>query len=343
MKTKHLPGLALVSLIGLTAFFSIGSAVGVNQEESDDICSRCHDNDLDQSAPQVRYGAINASAHIGLSCSDCHVGVEANHGATVPAVDCSACHKSNAEAFQLGIHWKLLARGSQAAPDCVDCHGSHDIGQLSQGVKSIHDLAILDTCGQCHEKQKNEFIQSSHGAAFEDLAKRDFAPVCTSCHNEHAIFDAKAPGSPVSASKMPDTCGGCHEDPAFAEALSIPGNRQSSYEDTIHGLRNRFGKENVATCEDCHGYHLVLPQADQRSLISETNIIGTCGKCHEGANANLTASKVHIEATVSSSPGVFVVRWFYILFIAVLAIGFVIHIAFDVIALKRRREGRNHE
>ena len=86
----------------------------------------------------------------------------------------------------------------------------------------------------------------------------------------------------------------------------------------MHGLRNRFGTTIAAACDDCHGAHLVLPASDPESTISPGNIVATCGACHPGANEHFVEAPIHVEATAENSLGVFAVRWFYIVFIAVL-------------------------
>jgi nitrate/TMAO reductase-like tetraheme cytochrome c subunit len=37
-----------------------------------------------------------------------------------------------------------------------------------------------------------------------------------------------------------------------------------------------------ATCNDCHGAHLILPPDSAESTINRANIAETCGKCHAG-------------------------------------------------------------
>jgi hypothetical protein len=49
----------------------------------------------------------------------------------------------------------------------------------------------------------------------------------------------------------------------------------------------------VAACYDCHGYHDVLPPSNPASHLSKANIVGTCQKCHPGANASFAEYVPH--------------------------------------------------
>ncbi|MBK7582537.1 MAG: cytochrome c3 family protein [Myxococcales bacterium] len=64
-------------------------------------------------------------------------------------------------------------------------------------------------------------------------------------------------------------CSSCHEEEA------------ASYASTIHATKFKEGKEEAATCEDCHGVHDVRAPSDEKSTVSVGNTPLTCGKCHE--------------------------------------------------------------
>jgi hypothetical protein len=344
--TNRLAGASIAALVFLCL-------VGFSQQEESglppasgknrELCVACHIGGDPDEVPQVDPAMLERSIHQQFGCSDCHVGVRSAHGPDVPAVDCSHCHEETASGFRRGVHWRARRKGSDLAPDCITCHGGHDITSIDAEDSRMNRTTVADTCGQCHAQSSQEFAESIHAEALADAGKTSFAPTCTTCHGEHLIFDTEAPASPVSSTKLPSTCGGCHDDPEFAKAMGIPEERLESYKDSIHGLRNRFGEEEVATCKDCHGAHLVLPQNDPRSKVSSENIISTCGMCHEGANENFAAAKVHVQATLDSSPGVFAARWFYIIFIGILVLGFITHIYFDLVSMKRRKEDSANE
>ena len=338
--------LSLCVTAAATAAFALSPAGTPATQISSDAagtCGACHVGDPEGTgSPPVDLEALSAGAHASFACGDCHSGVTAAHAPDLPDVDCRSCHVEAADGFRHGVHWRKLSLGNEAAPGCTACHGHHGIQPADSLASPVNHERVSATCGSCHREALRLFARSSHGLALADDAKRDYAPTCVTCHGEHGIRDAGAPASPISPERMPGTCGGCHDDPAFAEAMGIAGNRRGTYSGSMHGLRNRFGTTIAASCDDCHGAHLVLPASDPESTISPGNIVATCGACHPGANENFVKAPIHVEATPENSLGVFAVRWFYIIFIAVLGIGFVTHIAFDFIEARRRRKEDKH-
>jgi cytochrome b subunit of formate dehydrogenase len=73
------------------------------------------------------------------------------------------------------------------------------------------------------------------------------------------------------------------------------------YHDTYHGKALKLGRPNmtpdVAACYDCHGHHNVMPPAEAGSTLSKSNIVQTCSKCHDDANANFTKYLAHADHT----------------------------------------------
>lgn len=89
-------------------------------------------------------------------------------------------------------------------------------------------------------------------------AKQD----CSDCH-------APAPGGAKPGEVGKGQCVSCHKEQA------------ASYAETIHATKFKDGKEDAATCEDCHGVHDVRGMNDEKSSVSVLNTPRTCGKCHE--------------------------------------------------------------
>jgi len=106
-------------------------------------------------------------------------------------------------------------------------------------------------------------------------------PVCTSCHTAHSI--AKVDTSEWQM-KTTATCGGCHKE-QFA-----------TYGDTFHAQVSALGYLQVARCWDCHGFHDILPASDPKSMVAPAQLIRTCGKCHEGANASFVKYDPHANS-----------------------------------------------
>ena len=82
---------------------------------------------------------------------------------------------------------------------------------------------------------------------------------------------------------IPVLCGRCHREGApVARAYNITErNIVENYSQGIHG-RGLFiaGLTVTATCNNCHGNHLVLPHSNSNSTVSQKNIAATCMQCH---------------------------------------------------------------
>ena len=82
---------------------------------------------------------------------------------------------------------------------------------------------------------------------------------------------------------IPVLCGNCHQEGAPVERTYnvTEHNILENYSQSIHG-EGLFKKGLIvsATCNDCHGNHLVLPHTSPNSSISLRNIAATCMKCH---------------------------------------------------------------
>jgi len=156
---------------------------------------------------------------------------------------------------------------------CVDCHSS--IEELP------HDepLAAVN-CGDCHVDADETYQQ--HGrlpVGGEDI------PTCVSCHGAHDILSPDDKLSRVNPTKLPQTCGKCHEDINLTEKHEILyGEAVDVYKSSVHGTAALGGVYVAATCNDCHSTngsaHQILPPGHPQSTINHFNIPKTCGKCH---------------------------------------------------------------
>lgn len=171
---------------------------------------------------------------------------------------------------------------------CVDCHPEY-------GEQYPHRMtAIAAPCGSCHEREGQAWAQSSHAA---NVATKGDAATCVDCHTSHTVYSAEDRRSPTHALNVATLCGSCHADPRIVGTyFTAPDEGQArvaveQYYETVHGAAmTRAGLVVSATCNDCHGAHLILPADSARSRLHPTNVDATCGACHTGVLEDFSAS-----------------------------------------------------
>jgi hypothetical protein len=225
---------------------------------------------------------------------------------------------------------EAMTGGVHAGLSCLSCHGD--------GFSEVPHVVMAGApgCGVCHVEVDAAYRRSVHGRARERGVTD--APACTGCHGAHAIRSSDDPISTVYAGNVPAACSKCHAEERIAGKYGLAADRLETYEHSYHGIANRYGVPVVANCASCHGIHDILPSSDPSSSIASANLGATCGKCHVGAGERFAIGKVHVEPTRESSKGMFYVRRFYTVLIVVLAALFVLHIAMDLAAYKRKRQ-----
>lgn len=197
--------------------------------------------------------------------------------------DCMMCHSDpeltterngheillyvNEGQFNLSVHRDM---------ECVSCHVDADVEDFPHPEK----LENVE-CGNCHSDASENFYEGIHGAALKRGAP--YAPNCQECHGIHDVLPPTNLRSPTYKMNIPVMCGKCHREGApVARVYNIPEKDiLTNYSQSIHGEGLfKQGLIVTATCNDCHGNHLVLPHTNRRSSISPRNIANTCTKCH---------------------------------------------------------------
>lgn len=312
-------------------------------------CERCHIKTSETYYRSVHGQKRKEGVKDVPYCSDCH-GTHGIKRITDPLsmasrqnieVVCFRCHLNENITKKYGIpgsefiksytkstHYEARKGGTMPAATCIDCHGTHDILPSDVAESFISRNNIPADCGKCHPVERRKYSESIHWEKFSQGITE--APVCTDCHGEHTIFKVLDPNSPVNPAEIPYTCAKCHESVVFSKKFKIPPKRLTTYFNTYHGIAIKYGDTTVANCASCHGYHEIYPSSDPRSSVHPSNIVKTCSKCHPGASENFARGKIHIEVSPKGAKGVFGVRLFYIIFISILCLGFIIHIAADL-------------
>ena len=225
---------------------------------------------------------LNASAHRDVQCLACHPdSSETPHPASPRKVNCGDCHPGERDEFVESIHGVNAAKGLGGAPQCVTCHGAHEVQGIESLVSQINPLNLTRICVGCHEdpelKEKYDlprpefikaFERSVHGRA-QRRGGLVVAAVCNDCHGTHTIQPADDPRSAVYRKNIPEDCGKCHQ--GITEV----------YRDSIHGRAVAEDNLDAPVCTDCHGEHTILDPTDPLSKVAPRNVPRTCSGCHE--------------------------------------------------------------
>ncbi len=212
--------------------------------------------------------------HDGLSCDQCH-------RTTPPPADgvtCGgeACHPAAAGAFATSRHDRRELRDHR--PRCPQCHGGHRLLTGTRALVAACGGAAEATCWSCHPRERYGLprfgLGADRGGDVHEQAKMRLGCAsatisCFTCHGHHGVEPLEAPGSPVSRSRVAETCGSCH-----TSALD-------EYRGSIHARGLEEGLAVAPTCTSCHGAHGVQRVDGKGSPTAASRVVYTCADCHE--------------------------------------------------------------
>ncbi len=105
---------------------------------------------------------------------------------------CSACHNNqevsirNAAAIS-HADIKINHGGKDTPLACNTCHNKNDRDFLTTAKADKIDMDhVYEMCGQCHFRQKKDWIGGAHGKRVMYWAGERVVENCTSCHDPHA-------------------------------------------------------------------------------------------------------------------------------------------------------------
>ncbi len=127
-------------------------------------------------------------------------------------------------------------------------------------------------CMDCHEAEFKPRKKGEQpvwiGVRPELFAKSVHGKLsCTDCH-------ADITATPHASKLAPAQCVSCHQQPV------------AQYASSIHGMSNRMGASDAASCASCHGTHDMVPVKQVDSPVFKLNLAKTCAACHD--NKKLT-------------------------------------------------------
>lgn len=245
---------------------------------ADEDCADCHDD------------VASSAVHEDFACLDCHGNLDETdnypHDDDIlsgewRASACSDCHEDAVNEFASSVHGGVDGTiPEEFRPRCASCHGEiHGLVASSEEESPLFPKRIATTCAACHAsdelaaaldvklvKPVAAYEASVHGRA---VMRGEHAATCTACHGSHDVRPASDPASQVARSRVPGTCGTCHEEIASAFAASV------------HGKAAAKGIADSPVCTDCHGEHRILEPARADSPVFASNVPKmTCGRCH---------------------------------------------------------------
>jgi len=202
------------SCIECHGYHGVQPVKGVKALSENRYCLTCHSRDLtmkmkngEKLSIQVNEHQLLQSVHKDLKCIDCHKEFSKNKHPvrTFASIKeyrkeainiCNQCHKKEVEEFKNSIHGKAYSKGELNAPDCLKCHGYHNVAKITTNNQ-------LEMCAKCHTKELAAFKESIH---YKTLSEGNTAaPTCASCHKAHDV-------KPINMADLNNSCLTCHKD-----------------------------------------------------------------------------------------------------------------------------------
>ncbi len=113
---------------------------------------------------------------------------------------CYACHSNKPEKIKSTkemVHGDILLDhgGADKPLSCATCHLKDNPHLLKTADKTNIDMDhSYDLCGQCHFRQKQDWIGGAHGKRVSNWAGKRVVKNCTSCHDPHSpLFQKRWP------------------------------------------------------------------------------------------------------------------------------------------------------
>ncbi len=255
-----------------------------------DACGDCHE---ESDHNTLITDDLAHSKHADLECLDCHQDKDTmphdeDSEFKVGCEGCRTCHEEASDEYQ--AHGRAVIGACEDMPQCMDCHGDHDILPSSVKLSKVHPTNLPETCGNCHEDlnivKKYELLLDHPIDMYENTVHGQatrggiyVAATCNDCHSSggsaHKILSPGFDDSAINHFNIPKTCGQCHK------------GIENDFWDGIHGKLVARGETDAPVCTDCHGEHGILSPTDPRSPVSRVLVAeATCSPCHESAVLN---------------------------------------------------------
>lgn len=328
-------------------------------------CGGCHEQAQQQYALSI-HGTSPGSKNVSPAhCQDCHgshyvLPAADAESAIFPlnmATTCGKCHTDPqvieflgfqgdgpVSGYQQSVHAKILHEDSaRGAPTCTNCHGSHSIYIMSDPRSSFNKLNRAETCGNCHQQVKTEYLQSIHWRAVQ---RGHFeSPTCNDCHGEHKIQSPQEKDAITNRFNLSSQiCAKCHSSRTMMARFGLDAERFASYNRTYHGLALLKGSAEAANCTSCHETHAIRERSSPESSVNPVNLQKTCGKCHREVSKEFSDIAVHPKNLAERNPVAFYARSIYLWLIVVIVGSMLLHNLIILVShIRKKRQSRKQQ
>jgi hypothetical protein len=186
---------------------------------------------------------------------------------------CLGCHGAagmekklaDGDTLQLHVPGDGYVKSVHGANGCTSCHSDVDPAKHPPEKNDIASkrsfaLAMTQVCRTCHADKFEQWDSSVHAALVRN--GNPAAPICTDCHNPHAVIK----GAAATVEQAP--CKNCHAD------------IYTAYLGSMHAKARLHTKDSYApVCSGCHTAHAVKPIA---AGIHGQGPEAACFGCHAG-------------------------------------------------------------
>ncbi len=182
-------------------------------------CGKCHTGEMERFLNGPHRIAANQGGEGDLpGCIDCHSPhpvhrVNSKISPVRPRAvhqTCGRCHADKErmapydldhniiQQYRTSVHGRaLLDNQNSKSPSCTGCHGAH--GEHNPEVNEFDEA-----CARCHTNEAESFRNSRHKRVWEITG----APLCITCHGDHAI---QGPDYKLLGVGEGTICGRCHD------------------------------------------------------------------------------------------------------------------------------------
>lgn len=210
--------------------------------------------------------SLDASAHSGMACADCHQGFgRFPHDGPTRTDTCPECHQEERDVWGGSVHSEPDREGETAVP-CAACHGIHDAVEARQTREAEGMRRMNALCVSCHE-----------AAELPDRDPHAGSVPCAACHAPHGTRDVDDPASRVAPLAQEATCGSCHEEPATRSHRDVHGAALEEAGPVGAAELELLGGDAPPACTSCHGGHDMATREQDRF---EPGMVERCGGCH---------------------------------------------------------------